>query len=361
MTNIPFTNLRQQYLDCAAGIDSAIQRWLTTSAYITNTNATAFELAFADYCASEDCAAVSSGSTALICALRAAGLGAGDEIITTPMTFVSTTEAIVAVGAVPVFVDIDPHTYLMDLSQVRAAVTDRTRAVLFVDLYGQCPDIETLRAICQQHGLLMIEDAAQSVGNCWHDRPVGSLSDITCVSFNPVKNLGAMGDAGAVLGSADTVQKVRSLRDHGRSSKHDVGTLGFNARSDLLQQQILLAKLPHLDAWIQRKREICDRYTQDLSDVVITPEIQPGNSHSWYVYVIRTPDRDALAQRLQQQGIGTNCHYPRVTSQQGPFRTWYRSCPYAEQAVGEILSLPCWYSMTDSQVSAVIQAVRSSL
>lgn len=356
---ISFTNFYQQYLDCKSNIDQAIAGTIQRSAYITSTNATAFEQEFARYVGAEDCAAVASGTQALVAALIAADIGPGDEVITTPMTFVSTTEAIVAVGADPVFVDIDPDTMLIDPKSIIPAITSRTRAVLFVDLYGQCPDLESLREICRQHDIVMIQDAAQSVGNLYRGQPIGAISDITCWSFNPGKNLGAMGDAGAVTADYRTIKLIRQWRDHGRSEKYTIDSLGTNARLDMLQQNILLAKLPNLDSWLQKKQSICRRYNESLASKVIVPVIQPHNTHSWYVYVIRVPDRDRLAADLGDYGIMTNIHYANVTSTQPAFRAWYRPCVHAERAAQEVLSLPCWYSMTDDQVDYVIDRVRS--
>lgn len=355
---IPFVNFYQQYLDCRESIDQAIADTIASSAYITSTAPTAFETAFAHYTGAEDCAAVGSGTQALVAALVAAGIGPGHEVITTPMTFVSTTEAIVAVGATPVFVDIDADTMLMDVQEITAVISPRTKAVLFVDLYGQSPDLQMIRRICDQHGLMMIQDAAQSVGNRYQGQPMGNVSDLTCFSFNPGKNLGAMGDAGAVTGGARYCQSVRQWRDHGRVSKYTIQSLGTNARLDLLQQNILLAKLPHLESWLHRKREICQRYSRELADKVQVPVIQPGNTHSWYVYVIRVADRERLALDLMDHGVMTNIHYAQVTSRQPAFSAWHRPCARAERAAQEVLSLPCWYSMTQQQVEYVIDRVR---
>ena len=257
---IPFTNLHQQYLDCKEEIDQAIATTIASSSFITGPDVNRFETAFAAYVGAEDCASTGSGTTALLCALRALGIGPGDEVLTTPHTFVSTTEAIVSVGAVPVFVDIDPDTHLMDLDKVEAAITTKTRGVLWVSVYGQEPDIDRLYDICYRNHLVMIDDAAHSLGNQFKGKSTGILADITCFSFNPVKNLGAMGDAGCCTGSRELMERVRMYRDHGRTGRYDIVELGYNARSDNLQTNIVLAKLPKLDAWLERKRIICNYY-----------------------------------------------------------------------------------------------------
>jgi dTDP-4-amino-4,6-dideoxygalactose transaminase len=356
--NIPFTNLYQQYLDCQADIDQAIQRTIASSSFITGPDVTLFEKAMSEYVGSQDCAGTGSGTTALLCSLRAAGVGPGDEVITTPHTFVATTEAIVSVGATPRFADIDPDTHLIDLDQVERMIGSRTRAVLFVDIYGQCPDMDRLRALCDEYRLYMIEDAAHSLGTQWQGREIGSISDLTCFSFNPVKNLGAMGDAGCVTGSARLMDAVRKYRDHGRIGRYDIVEVGYNARIDNMQSNIVLAKLPRLRGWIQRKREISAYYNDRLKNTVKTIQLDPRVGQGHYVYVIQTDRRDQLRQHLEQQGIGTNIHYAVTTHTQPAFAEWYTPCPVAERTVHEILSLPCWYSMSDAAVDHVVDTVK---
>lgn len=355
---IPFTNLKQQYLDCKKDIDSAIEDVFDRTSFITGPDVTQFEQYFSNYVGSEDCAATGSGTTALLCALRAAGIGPGDEVITTPHTFVATPESIATVGATPVFVDIDYDTYQINLDLIEQKINDRTKAILFVDLYGQCPNIDRIREICNKYGLIMIEDAAQSVGNYWHGMPVGSLSDLTCMSFNPVKNLGAMGDAGCVTGSHELMERVRMYRDHGRTGRYNIVELGYNARVDNVQTAVVMAKTPMLQGWIDQKRTICEYYTDSLSHLVKTPVVVKGNTHSYYVYVIQTSVRNELKQHLEDKGIQTNIHYATPAHTQPAFSKWYRPCPITERACKEILSLPCWYSMSEEQVDYVVDSVK---
>jgi dTDP-4-amino-4,6-dideoxygalactose transaminase len=354
---IPFTNLHQQYLECRAEIDQAIADTIASSSYITGPDVTRFETVFAEYVGAEDCAATGSGTMALVIALRALGIGPGDQVITTPHTFVSTTEAIVMVGAEPVFVDIDPGTHLINVDLIESSITPHTRAVLFVDIYGQCPDLHAIRRICTQHNMFMIEDAAHSIGTVFDGRSVGSISDITCFSFNPVKNLGAMGDSGCCTGSRDLMERVRMYRDHGRIGRYDIVEVGYNARIDNFQSNIVLAKLPKLAGWLERKKEICSIYDHELRNVVTIGQHEPGNIHSYYVYVIQTAQRDQLKLFLEQRGIQTNIHYATTTHMQPAYRTWYRPCPVAETTVSQILSLPCWPGMTPEQVNHVISSV----
>jgi dTDP-4-amino-4,6-dideoxygalactose transaminase len=355
---IPFTNLYQQYLDCKNEIDIAISKTIQSSSFITGPDVTQFEKIMSGYVGSEDCAGTGSGTTALLCSLKAAGIGVGDEVITTPHTFVATTEAIVGVGATPIFADVDPNTHLIDLDQVENLINARTKAVLFVDIYGQCPDMTRLRAICDEHQLFMIEDAAHSLGTQWLDQPIGSISDLTCFSFNPVKNLGAMGDAGCVTGSQLLMDSVRKYRDHGRIGRYEIVDVGYNARIDNMQANIVIAKLPKLSQWIHRKREICAYYNNRLSDVVKTVHLDPRVKQGHYVYVIQTPRRDQLKTFLEDRGITTNIHYAVTTHTQPAFRDWYVPCPTAEKIVTEILSLPCWYSMSDSEIDYVVDSTR---
>ena len=355
---IPFTNLHQQYLDCKTEIDAAIERTIASSSFITGPDVTTFETTFAQYVGAEDCASTGSGTTALLCAMRALGIGEGDEVLTTPHTFVATTEAIVSVGATPVFVDIDPDTHLINLELLEQAITPYTRAILFVDIYGQCPDMQRLSALRDQYDLYIVEDAAHSLGNTFMGKTVGSFADITCFSFNPVKNLGAMGDAGCAVGQKILMDQVRMYRDHGRTGRYDIVEIGYNARIDNMQSNIVLAKLPKLHGWLNRKRDICAYYNHHLKDVVKTVRRVQGNSHSYYVYVIQTPKRDELRKFLESKGIGTNIHYATATHQQPAYLSWYRPCPVAEQTVNEILSLPCWPSMTDDEVNYVVDSVK---
>lgn len=357
--NIPFTNLYQQYLDCTVDINQAIADSVVKSSFITGPDTTKFEQEFARYVGAEDCAATGSGTTALLCAMRALGVGPGDEVLTTPHTFVATTEAIVSVGATPVFVDIDPLTHLLDLDQLITKITPATKAVMSVDIYGQCPNMDRLREICTQHNLYLVEDAAHSVGNLWKQERVGSMADITCFSFNPVKNLGAMGDAGACTGKREYMDRVRMYRDHGRTGRYEIKEIGYNARIDNIQANIVLAKLPKLKDWLQRKRRLCTFYTDQLRNYVTIPRIELGNTHSYYVYVIQTPRRDELAKHLASMGIGTNIHYATTVHNQPAFAEWYTPCPVAEKTVNEILSLPCWYSMTENEITYVVEQVKA--
>ena len=355
---IPYTNLHQQYQDCKWEIDQAIEETIATSQFITGPYVNSFESALAEYTGAEACASTGSGTTALVCSLRAAGIGPGAEVITTPMTFVATTEAIATVGATPVFVDINPETYLINVDTIEQYISERTRAVLFVDLYGQSPDLHRIRAICDEYGLVMIQDAAQSFGNTYRGKHVGTVADYTCVSFNPVKNLGAMGDAGCVLGNETNMQYVKAYRDYGRSDRYSYDYVGYNARIDNLQANIVRAKLPYLNTWLERKRAIADYYNTNIKTVDV-PVVETGNDHTYYGYVVRSNQRDAFKQHLLDAGIETNIQYATTTNTQPAYSKWYRECDRAELAVKEILSIPCWYSLTDAQVEYIVDTINT--
>jgi len=355
---IPFTKLHQQYLDCKADIDAAIADIIATSSFITGPCVDKFEKSMAEYLQVDDCASTGSGTMSLVCALRALGIGTGDEVLTTPHTFVSTTEAIVIVGATPVFVDIDPDTHLIDLDLLETKITSLTRAVLFVDMYGQCPDLDRVREICTSHKLYMIEDAAHTLGAQWKNKPIGSQADITCFSFSPVKNLGAMGDAGCVTGSQELMSRVRMFRDHGRIDRYDIVEIGYNARIDNMQGAVVLAKLPKLADWVSRKREICNQYDQALTGIVKTIKRNSLVGQGHYVYVIQTAQRDELRNFLHDRGIQTNIHYATTTNLQPAYAKWYTPCPVAEKTVSEILSLPCYYSLTQQEINYIIDSIK---
>lgn len=348
---IPFTKLQDQYQDCKSQIDSAIQRILDTDEFITGPTAEKFELTWARHVHADACASVGNGTFALTLSLMACGIKAGHEVITTPHTFISTAEAIKVIGAKPVFVDIDEY-YHIDIDQIENKITHNTKAILFVDLYGQTPDVDRLKYIAKKHNLFLIEDAAQSAGAKYRGKPVGNLVDLTCFSFNPVKNLGAIGDAGAVTGRRDLIDKVKMYRDHGRNSKYNYDAVGFNARIDCIQAAVLLEKMQHYEKWINGRIAVCERYNDELE--CITPLTRPENRHSYYVYVIQVPNRNEFVEYMKSLGIGTNIHYKTPINVHQPYHP-YQPCPRAEWVCDQIVSLPSYYSLTESEQSYIIE------
>ena len=356
---IPFTDLKTQYLEAKEDIDKAIKNVVETSSFITGPLVDNFEQALINYTGAEACASCGSGTTALQIALRACDIGPGDEVITTSHTFVSTVEAIVNVGATPVFADIDSH-YHLDFDTVHKLVTPRTKGILFVDLYGQTPDINKIKDLKKQ-GIYIIQDSAQSFGSDYLGQKVGSIEhvDICCVSFNPVKNLGAMGDAGCVLGKKNLVDRARMFRDHGRQQKFLYEEVGYNCRIDNMQATIVQAKLPYLDNWIKGKDQICGRYNQELADVVTVPKITSWSTHGWYVYVIKCTDRDGLQQHLKNKGIGTNIHYPNPVHCNPAYKKFAKDpLPKTEHAAKNILSLPCYHNLSNKDQTYIIESIK---
>ena len=354
---IPFVDLYPQYEELQTEIDVAIKDIITRSDYITGPTVDKFERAICEYTGAEDCASIGSGTNALVCALKALGIGPGDQVMTVGHTFVSTTEAIVNVGATPYFVDIDEF-YHMDVREMEAFDTS-LKAILFVDLYGQTPDIDKINKFAKTFNISVVEDAAQSFGAEYNGRKVGNLVDLTCFSFNPVKNLGAMGDAGAVTGEKELVDKVRMYRDHGRKTKFEYDTVGYNARIDNLQAVIVQAKLKKIDKWLDKKRQICRKYTEHLDDIVECPLEAPWSKHTYYVYVIQTPEgtRDKLQEFLKKKGIATNIHYKFPTHKTKAFDDG-TELPNTEYACENILSLPCYHTLPEHHQDYIIKAIR---
>lgn len=358
---IPFVDLYPQYEELQSNIDNAIRGIIQKNDFITGPTVDKFEQAICKYTGAEDCAAMGSGTNALVCALKALDVDECDTVWTVGHTFVSTTEAIVNVGARPVFIDIDEY-YHMDLEQVKDFNPDcPPKAILFVDLYGQTPDIDKLKRFAKKYKIKLIEDAAQSFGSEYKGQKVGSLVDLTCFSFNPVKNLGAMGDAGAVTGSKKLIDRVRMFRDHGRKTKFQYETVGYNARIDNIQAVIIQEKLKKIDQWTKRKRKVCHRYTETLKNIVKTPKEAPWSYHTYYVYVIETPKgtRDKLQKFLTDKGIGTNIHYKNPTHTTKAFKEYsFWALPRTEYVCKNILSLPCYGTIQQHHQEYVIKAIK---
>jgi len=360
---IPLVDLKAQYLSIKDEIDEAIGRVLNNCSFILGEEVRLFEEEFAAFCGARYAVGVASGTAALHLALRACGVGPGDEVITTPFTFIATTEAISHCGAKPVFVDIDPRTYNIDPSKIEAAITEKTKAIVPVHLYGQPVDMDPILAIAGEHELRVIEDAAQAHGAEYKGRRVGTLGDAACFSFYPAKNLGAYGDAGAVVTNNEQIaETVKLLRNHGRQEKYIHLVEGVGERLDTLQAAILRTKLAHLSEWVRKRREIAQRYSGLLSGLngLVTPFQHPNVAHAYHLYVIRAKRRDRLGEWLAQEGIATGIHYPLPLHLQ-PAYGWMRHCegdfPVAEIAAQEVLSLPMYPELEDSQIEEVVNAI----
>jgi len=366
MNDIPLIDLKAQYQALKPDIDAAIARVIANTSFIMGPEVEHFEEAFAAYCATRYAVGVGSGTAALELTLRALDIGPGDQVITTPFTFFATAEAISQAGATPVFADIDPRTYNLDPRAVEAAVTPRTRAIIPVHLYGQPADVDALTAIARRHDLALIEDAAQAHGADYRGRRAGSLGHAACFSFYPGKNLGAYGDGGAVVTDDNRLaERLRLLRDHGRSSKYMHREIGFGHRLDALQAAILAAKLPHLDAANAARRRLAVRYGQLLADTdLVLPYELEGVRSAFHLYVVRTPQRDQVLRQFQDQGIGAGIHYPLPLHLQPAYadmRLRPGAFPVSEAAAQQVLSLPLFPEMTGAQQDRVVTALAAAI
>jgi dTDP-4-amino-4,6-dideoxygalactose transaminase len=359
---IPLVDLRKQYAPLKDEILAGISQVLDGMQLFLGENVQALEKEFAQFCGSHYGIGVSDGTTALHIILRAMEIGPGDEVITVSHTFIATAEAILLAGARPVFVDIDPVTYLMDVSQVEAKITSRTKAILPVHLYGQTVDMDPLLVLAERHGLHIIEDACQAHGAEYRGRRAGSLGEAAAFSFYYSKNLGAYGEGGFITTSDhELYRKMRMLRDHGSERRYYHDLVGMNARLDEVQAVVLRAKLPHLQEWNDHRREHAQHYSTLLKDTsVVTPFECPENRAVYHLYVIRSSRRDELQAWLKSRGIFTGIHYPvPIHLQQAFARLGYQAgdLPVTEAVVGEILSLPMYAELSDKDIDAVVNAV----
>lgn len=364
--SVPYLDLKAQYRTIKPEIDEAIARVLDSCEFVLGSEVAGFEQDFASYCGTEHCVAVNSGTSALHLALLAAGIGAGDEVITVPFTFVASVAAILYTGAKPVLVDVDLGTYTMDPAAIEAAITPRTRAIMPVHLYGHPADMERILHVARRHGLIVIEDAAQAHGAKYKGRPAGSLGDIACFSFYPTKNLGAYGEGGAVTtNNAEYARKIRMLRDWGQDGKYHHLLRGFNYRMEGLQGAILRVKLRYLDSWTEARRAVASKYNRLLVNRgVDLPAEMPWARHVYHVYTLRTGDRNALQAALRNQGVQTTVHYALPVHLQPAYAGIGYSqgaFPQSEKAAQEVLSLPIFPAITDAQIQWVAEAVANQM
>jgi dTDP-4-amino-4,6-dideoxygalactose transaminase len=365
---VPFLDLKAQYCAIKAEVDSAVIEVLESGHFVLGPAVQRFEAAFARTYNLEHAVGCSSGTAALHLALLAADIGRGDEVITTPMTFIATATAIDLVGAVPVFVDIEPDTALIDANRIEAAITPRTKAIMPVHLYGQCADMERIQQIADRHGLIVIEDAAQAHGAKIGGQFAGGMGRLNCFSFYPGKNLGAYGEGGLVSTSdAALAQKVRMLRDWGQDRKYNHVIKGLNYRMDAVQGAVLDVKMRHVEAWTEARRNVARLYEKALAGIpgIVLPVERPGRRHVWHVYAIRVEAarRDQIARALGEAGIATNLHYPVPVHLQPCFaELGHRpgAFPISEHHAAAELSLPLFPEMTAEQVDEVATALRAA-
>ncbi|MCG3136394.1 MAG: dTDP-3-amino-3,4,6-trideoxy-alpha-D-glucose transaminase [Phycisphaerae bacterium] len=359
---IPLLDLKAQYRHLQPELSAAVQRVLDSQIGILGPEVTALEEAANRLLAPARCLGVSSGTDALLLALMALEIGPGDEVIVPPFTFFATAAVVLRVGAKPVFVDIQPDTYNIDPDLIEAAITPRTKAIIPVDLFGQCALYEHLQSLAQHHHLYIIEDACQALGAHHCGNPAGAFGDISCFSFYPTKNLGALGDAGMVATTQpELFEKCRILRNQGMEPRYYHHYIGGNFRMDAFQGAILAVKINYLTQWNQQRAHHADHYNRKLQQAdIATPIIASGNDHIYHQYTIRTSRRDALRQYLNDAGIGSEIYYPLPLHHQPCLaRMGYdqSSCPHSIQAAREVLSLPIYPEMSETQVDYVADKI----
>lgn len=367
MTIVPFLDLKPQYKAIEKKVNERIQTVLNHGQFILGPEVVESEKALANYIGAKYCLTAASGTDALMMVLMALGIGPGDEVITTPFSFFATAEVISLVGATPVFVDIERETFNLNVKLIEAAITPKTKAIMPVSLYGQPADFDEINAIGAKHGIPVIEDAAQSFGAPYKGKKSCNLSQVSATSFFPAKPLGCYGDGGAVFTNDETLlKKMEQIRVHGQASRYHHVTMGINGRLDTLQCAVLLEKLPRYDWELGRRNAIAARYTESflsLGERCVVPRVKGDRGSVWAQYTVRLQDRDGFAAKLKEKGVPTSVHYPSPLHHQ-PVYAHLRarfSCPEAEKAAREVISLPMFPDMTDEQVTHVVNAVKTVL
>ncbi len=366
---IPLVDLATQYRAIKPEIDAALQRVLASGQFILGPEVEALEREIAAYCKTAHAIAVASGTDALELSLRALDIGPGDEVVTSAFSFIATAEAIIAVGATPVFVDIHPESYTLDPAALRAALSAKTKAIIPVHLYGQPCDMDAVMVAARAHRVHVVEDCAQAIGAAYRGRRVGSFGEAAALSFYPSKNLGACGDAGMILTNDSALaEKFRLLRAHGSRERYHHVVLGTNSRLDELQAALLRVKLHHLDAWTEARQDCARAYHQAFHEAgvqgLVLPATLAERTHVYHLYTIRTPYRRRIQERLQQQGIATQVAYPSTLPQQpalAPYLPSTGSYPQAESAARDVLSLPIYPELSLADIRRIVEEVVRSL
>lgn len=360
-----FIDLKTQYRLYQAEIDARIKKVLEHGQYILGPENTELETTLAQYTNTRHCLTVASGTDSLEIALRALDIGPGDEVITVPFTWISTAEVILLVGAKPVFIDIEPDTYNIDIAQIEAAITPRTKTIIPVSLFGQMPDIDAINQIAAKHNITVIEDAAQSFGATQNGKRSCGVTTISSTSFFPAKPLGCYGEGGALFTSDDQLaDKMRAIRTHGGIKRHHHPLVGMNGRFDTMQAAVLMAKWPHFEKEVQARINIGARYSEKLKNCCVTPKIQKGNTHVYAQYTIRIPNRDEVATKLKAKGIPTAVYYPKSIHEQPVFAPYgYKvgQFPVSEKAANEVLSLPMHPFLSEKDQDFIVNAVEEAV
>ncbi len=362
--NVPFLDLKAPYLELKAELDEAYQRVMASGWYIMGSELEAFEQEFAQYCGVKHCIGVGNGLEALHLVLKAWGIGAGDEVIVPANTYIATWLAVTYTGANPVPVEPDEQTYNISSSKIEAVITERTKAIIAVHLYGQPADMQAINVVAKRYKLKVLEDAAQAQGAFCHGNRVGGLGDAAGFSFYPGKNLGALGDAGAVTTNDDELaERINVLRNYGSQVKYHHEVVGFNSRLDEIQAALLRVKLRYLDEWNERREEKAKIYLEELvENDIILPYVPSWVQSVWHLFVVRTKRRDKLQQQLADVGIHTLIHYPIPSHLSGAYQNYHwkeGSFPLTEQLADEVLSLPIGPHMTFEQLNYVVRKLKS--
>lgn len=368
--SVPFIDLKTQYKALKTNIDARIHKVLDHGIYINGPEVAELEKQLAAYTGAKHALAISNGTDALLVPMMALNIGPGDEVITTAFSFVATAEVICLAGASPVYVDIDPLTYNIDVSKIEAAITSKTKAIMPVSLYGQMSDMDEIMAIAKKHNLHVIEDSAQSFGATYKSSKSGSMTIASGTSFFPAKPLGCYGDGGAIFTNDDTLFKaMKEIREHGSESRYYHTRLGINGRLDSIQCAILLAKLERYDWELEQRQKVADRFTEAFSDIKAEgfsiPTVKKDRKSVWAQYTLTVTNRDSFAKKMQELGVPTSIHYPRII----PDQPWYKAnaagsnqdLSKARWAAANVISIPMYPDMDEATQSTIINAVKTAL
>lgn len=364
---VPLIDLKIQHRSIAAEIEAAIKTVCDNTAFILSDEMKTFESEFAAYCGSKHGVGVANGTEALFLALKALGVGAGDEVIVPANTFIATAAAVSHAGGTPVFVDIDPETYCIDPAKISGAITEKTKAIMPVHLYGHPAEMDAIMSIARSNGLKVVEDCAQAHGTQYKGRQVGSIGDAAGFSFYPSKTLGAYGDAGIVMTNSDEVcDSLKLLRDNGRTTWYEHAIIGYNSRLDGIQAAILRVKMKYLDGWVDGRRAHAKQYGELLGDVkgLALPVEKPYAKHSYYVYVVRTDNRDEVMAELKEKGCGCGIHYPVPLHLQPAYSSLGGKVgdhPVSESYAKQIISIPMFPELAPEQVSEAASIIRKAV
>ena len=359
---VPFSTVRYIHEECKGELYEAFDRVMESGWYIRGSECDKFETEFAEYCQAKHTIGCGNGLDSIAIALQAFGVGKGDEVIIPAFTFIATAIAVEHTGATPVLVDVDPETTLIDVNLIESAITDRTKAIVPVHLYGQPVDIDSIEAIAKKHGLYVIYDSAQAHGAKYKGKNIGSYGDAVCFSFYPGKNLGALGDAGAIATNSDKSEIMSMIGNYGSSVRYHHDVIGMNSRLDEIQSAFLRVKLKNLDNVNAERKKLAQRYLSSITNPAVKLPVQKNGDHVWHIFAIHCEDRDNMQKYLSDRGIETNIHYPIPIHLQKSFAKYgYRkgSFPVTEKLAETELSLPLYYGMTDAEINYVIETINN--